>query len=168
MPNSATAKIKSAHKPLFWIFILGAFLVALVAAYLFVFRQSPQRYMLIVGPHKDGQIASDNKTSSYKLTPAKTAAEQERGLSGTKRLASDQGMVFLYDTYEEHCFWMKDMHYSLDIIWVDDAKRVTAIEHNVPSNSYPQTFCHPSRSVIELNAGEAARAGIQEGQRLKF
>src|SRR5690242_15708811 len=50
---------------------------------------------------------------------ADTPAKQQQGLSGTASLPLDQGMLFIFPKDGTYAFWMKDMNYSLDIIWID-------------------------------------------------
>ncbi len=79
-------------------------------------------------------------------------------------------MLFVFEGVAVQCFWMKDMHFSIDIIWLDAEKRVVHIEKDVSPETYPRTFCpsKPAKYVIELSAGEASRSSIRPGQKLSF
>ncbi|QQS20093.1 DUF192 domain-containing protein [Candidatus Saccharibacteria bacterium] len=107
---------------------------------------------------------------SYNLEKAVSPALREKGLGDRKNLAKGKGMLFVFETPEKVCFWMKDMKFSIDIIWLDAQKRVTHIEQAVSPSTYPQSYCpdQPAKYVIELNTGEAARSGIHTGQTLSF
>lgn len=158
MPNSATKKIVSAHK---FALLGGALFVAGTVAVLLtsiVVRRDTTPVLLHVA----------NKT--YQLTVVRTAADQEKGLGGRVTLPQNQGMLFAYHAEGTRCFWMKDTHFPLDMVWVDGQKRVRHIEHDISPTSYPATFCPrvPAQYVIELNAGEAARARMQNGETLVF
>lgn len=85
-------------------------------------------------------------------------------------MAQDQGMLFVFNAPDTVCFWMKDMRFSLDIIWLDAQKEVVHIEKNVSPETFPKTYCpdKPAQYVIELNAGEAARNHLVAGHRLSF
>ena len=50
---------------------------------------------------------------------AVTAKEKERGLSGRKELKSGTGMLFLNDHKEVYPYWMKEMQFPLDFVWID-------------------------------------------------
>lgn len=174
MPNNETAKTKWARKPVFWwatsiIALFGASSLILLPM---ILRETPKDYVLKVyhNPDVPSHHWGPLKSSpwAYYLKAARTADEQTKGLSGTKELASNRGMIFLYEDTAERCFWMKDMNYAIDMIWVDESYKVTAIEHGVRPDSYPKTFCHDAHYVIELNAGEASKAGLKQGQRLNF
>ena len=88
-----------------------------------------------------------------------------QGLSGREILPPDSGMLFIMDTIAKHGIWMKDMHFSIDIIWTDDSGRVVTIVPNAAPESYPNIFYAdaPARYVLEVNAGFAAEHGISVG-----
>lgn len=88
-----------------------------------------------------------------------------RGLSGRESMSDNQGMLFIFEQAGEHCFWMKDMNFSLDMIWLNANKQVIHQESKVDPATYPQSFCpdEPAQYVIELKAGLSAQLGIKEG-----
>jgi uncharacterized membrane protein (UPF0127 family) len=94
----------------------------------------------------------------------------EKGLSGRQSLAPDAAMLFTFDEAKAWCFWMKDMAFSLDIIWLDDSKRIVAIAPNLAPETYPQDYCppKPARYVVEVNAGTAAQLGLKPGDQVSF
>jgi uncharacterized membrane protein (UPF0127 family) len=157
MPSNETAKTKSAPKTsrrrLTFAIAGGLLIVCLLA--LGVALASKAR---LHAPN--GHI--------FLLSRAVTDQEQKRGLGGTPSLAPDRGMLFPYAKAQERCFWMKDMRYSLDIIWVGADKKVTHIEKNLAPSTYPESFCASAQYVIELNAGQAGQTGITKGQTLQF
>jgi hypothetical protein len=107
---------------------------------------------------------------SFSLEVAQTEHARELGLGARASLPADHGMLFVFDHVAPECFWMKDMHFPLDIIWVSSDKKVVHIEQNVSPSTYPNSFCpvEPVKYVIELNAGMAARADIRAGESLDF
>jgi len=107
---------------------------------------------------------------AYHLEIAATPAAQQKGLGGRATMPVDQGMLFLFDHPALECFWMKDMHFALDIVWLDANQRIGAIESNVSPSTYPRTFCPklPAKYVIELDAGRAAVVGLRVGQSLTW
>lgn len=62
---------------------------------------------------------------------AKTREEQRQGLSDRDRLPWDRGMLFLYEEPGFYAFWMKDMRFDIDIVWIRD-RRIVHIHHRVP------------------------------------
>lgn len=99
-----------------------------------------------------------------------TPAARQQGLSGRGGLADNSGMLFVFNENSADCFWMKDMQFSIDILWLNEAKQVLYSVQNVDPASYPHSFCppEPARYVIELPAGRAGSLGIRDGQTLDF
>ena len=64
--------------------------------------------------------------------------------------------------------WMKDMHFNIDIIWLNESTRITSIAPDLSPSTYPQTYCADAKYVVELPAGEAARQGLRVGQTVKL
>lgn len=104
------------------------------------------------------------------LQVAATLTEQQKGLGGRPSLAQNQGMLFSFGKASVHCFWMKDMHFPLDMIWVGSNKQALSVQSGVSPDTYPRTLCPnvPAKYVIELNDGQAAQAGIHTGETLTF
>ncbi|MBI2100631.1 MAG: DUF192 domain-containing protein [Candidatus Vogelbacteria bacterium] len=96
--------------------------------------------------------------------------ERSRGLSGRTRLASNEGMLFVFDAPGSYGFWMKEMNFPIDIIWLDEDWRITGITANLSPDSYPQVFYPPEpvKYVLEVNAGLAAAQQLSIGAKLKL
>ncbi|MEK7105522.1 MAG: DUF192 domain-containing protein [Patescibacteria group bacterium] len=98
-----------------------------------------------------------------------TAELQRQGLSGHKELTDDQGMLFVFDDLIARTFWMKDMTFAIDIIWIYDG-RVVGIEKSMqpPAASdgtiYVASSPEPVDHVLEVAAGWSDRHGVQVGQ----
>ena len=92
------------------------------------------------------------------LEYAKTPAELSTGLSNRNVMARDMGMLFVFDKSATHCFWMKDMYFDIDIVWLDADKRIVAKELRVSPDTYPRNYCPDVKAqyVVEVNAGFAA------------
>jgi uncharacterized membrane protein (UPF0127 family) len=93
---------------------------------------------------------------------------QEKGLGGRASISDHEGMLFVFDQADMHCFWMKDMQFPIDMLWLDASKTVVHLEQNVPPDSYPKTYCpeQSSNYVLEVQAGLSAKAGVGVGSRL--
>ncbi|MEN9621568.1 MAG: hypothetical protein RLZZ67_2 [Candidatus Parcubacteria bacterium] len=93
---------------------------------------------------------------------------RENGLSGFKGLSDKELMLFKFDNDDTVGFWMKDMLFSIDIVWVDSAMKVISIEKNVSPATFPKVFypAKPSRYVLELAAGITERIGTKIGDTL--
>ncbi len=110
------------------------------------------------------------KRQTIRLDIAQSEAAREKGLGGRKNMTDDKGMLFVFDKPAVECFWMKDMQFSIDIIWLNTAKQVVHIEHNLSPETYPASYCPklPAKYVVELNAGQAEKLGISPGDTLKL
>lgn len=110
---------------------------------------------------------SDTKlgSKSYNLEVADTAEARQLGLSGRETLQDDAGLLFVFDEPGRQCFWMKDMKFSIDIIWLDANKKIVQLEKNIAPSTYPNTFCADNAQyVVELKAGQIRDAKIARGQ----
>ncbi len=106
----------------------------------------------------------------YHAETADTTAQQAKGLSGRITLAPNEAMLFRFKSQGKYCFWMKDTHFALDMLWINQEKKIVDIKQNVLPNTYPQTFC-PSENtqyVLEVNAGTAHGLKLQTGDSVSF
>jgi hypothetical protein len=89
------------------------------------------------------------------------------GLMRREHLAAFAGMVFVFPAQAEHPFWMKNTLIPLDMIFIDDELRVVGIIENAePLTDTMRSVTVPSRYVVEVNGGFAARHGITVGTRV--
>jgi uncharacterized membrane protein (UPF0127 family) len=104
--------------------------------------------------------------------------QRTKGLSIKDALAENDAMLFVFDTAGEHSFWMKNMKFPIDIIWLDSNKNVVHIEHNLQPCSL-NVFCptykpdnnnnnNSSLYVLETVAGFAKKHNIVEGTIVEF
>lgn len=108
--------------------------------------------------------------SDLTLEIAETPDERRQGLSDRSSLGALDGMLFVFAEEGRHSMWMKDMLFSLDIIWIDDERRVVFIEEYVSPETYPRTFAspEPARYVLEVDAGRASEEGWDLGSVLEL
>lgn len=101
---------------------------------------------------------------------ADTPTERERGLSGREKLSDREGMLFEFNREDKYCFWMKDMNFAIDIIWINANKKVVDVKTDVSPDTYPATFCpnEPALFVVEVNAGKANEWQISNGVSADF
>ena len=105
-----------------------------------------------------------------KAQVAQTPAEKERGLSGRDYLESNEGLLFIFNQSGFYPFWMKDMKFPIDIVWISEDKKVIDISENISPETYPQTFTSklPARYVLEVNAFWIRKSGIKLGDAVSF
>ncbi len=131
---------------------------ALVAFTLWYYRQHPLSTRVKIRDHV------------FLVDVAVTPEDKERGLAYRDFLASDRGMLFIYDHKGQYDFWMKGMRFPLDFVWLDD-KRVVDITANVPvaANGTLPAY-HPKvpvNQVLEVPAGTIENIGITIGDTLE-
>ena len=95
-----------------------------------------------------------------------------QGLMYRDHMADDRGMIFLFPQSGEYAFWMKNTIIPLDMIWIDDAKKVVHVAHDVPPCQADPCPSYPpganARYVLEVAAGVAAKHHVSDGDVLKF
>lgn len=96
--------------------------------------------------------------------------EQILGLSGREKLPDGTGMLFVFPKSEKHLFWMKDMKFDLDMIWIDEKLNVVYIKENARPELYPESYGPDvdAKYVFEINAGFAEKYNLKIGDRVEF
>lgn len=104
------------------------------------------------------------------LYVADEPAEHARGLSYISALPEGTGMLFMFSESYIPRFWMKDMQFTLDILWIDADGVIVDMDHNVAPETYPDVFSPeiPVQYVAELPAGFATENNIEVGDALLF
>ncbi len=105
------------------------------------------------------------------LERVSSPSDVRQGLSGRESLGLNEGMLFDFGRQDEHCMWMKDMNFAIDIIWLDSEGKVVSALSNVPPESYPDVFCNedePASYVLEVNAGIVEMARVVPGQQIEL
>lgn len=99
----------------------------------------------------------------FTLDIADTPGKMRLGLSEHDTIPTDEGMVFVYSSVSERCFWMQDMRIPIDIVWLNDERHITHIEQSLSPDTYPKTYCAEAQYVVELAAGTAKELGFKVG-----
>ena len=148
------------NKKVFWVCVaLGALIIVGVT----MGRASPQ-------PIEQATPFVTIKNTKIFVEIADTDAARVRGLSGRDALAEDHGLLFVFQEETQADFWMKDMKFPIDIIWIDAQKKIIHIEHSLSPATYPKTFSPEALSlyVLEVPAGFAKSHDILVGDSLTF
>lgn len=121
----------------------------------------------------EGSITINDK--KFNLYVADTVEELQKGLSGRDNLKDDEGMLFVFSEKGEHAFWMRDMKFPIDIIFINDNKIVDIYRNVQPpednsSTSQLPTYApsEPSNYVLEVKAGLSEKNDITEGDTVKI
>lgn len=102
-----------------------------------------------------------------------TEAKRTQGLSGRKSLPKDVGMLFIFPFKAPLTFWMKDMNFSLDFVWIADG-RVVEVNADIPPPSLtggvPKVInpANYADRVLELNSGYIESHHIKVGDKVSL
>lgn len=102
---------------------------------------------------------------------ADTDVKRQQGLMFREGLPEDAGMLFIFEEEARYSFWMKNMRFPLDIIWIDKNKRIVDIKTDVPAcneTCESLTPCDKTLYVLEVNAGFTKKNEIKIGDRVSF
>ncbi|HEX8931866.1 MAG TPA: DUF192 domain-containing protein, partial [Patescibacteria group bacterium] len=78
----------------------------------------------------NGKITINNTTFDVEIV--KTDKDKEIGLTKYSSIAQNQGMLFLFDTPGFYAFWMKNMKFPIDLIFIHDNTVVSLVENATP------------------------------------
>lgn len=107
----------------------------------------------------------------FQVEIADTDATRQMWLMYRESLPSQSGMLFVFDTSYPHGFWMKNTLLPLDMIWIDEDKKIVDIQTAIPCNADPCPSYIPSGNatyVLEINGWWADRYDLQTGDIVDF
>jgi uncharacterized membrane protein (UPF0127 family) len=146
----------------FAIFTAIPLLLIIGLGYLYMYKNTPP-----ASDAKNGDMLTF-AGETFSIEIASTQPAQVRGLSGRSSLPEGTGMLFWFTRDGLYPFWMPDMRFSIDIVWIDKNWTVVHIEEGVAPETYPQTFSSPvpARYVLELPSGTITRINGKIGQKV--
>ncbi len=153
-----------------------AFIVVAVIIVIFVYIFSHRTQSTVISGQNSLHASQPNYEyvvlggKSFNVEVARTEFELERGLSGHKPLADNEGMIFVFSKPDRHGFWMKDMNFPIDILWIDENFKIVHIEKSVLPQSFPKVF-YPEASVLyvlEISAGLTSDLLVKVGDQVVF
>ena len=110
-----------------------------------------------------------------KVEIADTKEKRSKGLGGRESLATDSGMLFIFEKLDKYAFWMKGLSFPLDFIWIkgDRVMEVTQdVKPPLPGQSDESLPIYSSKvdidKVLEVNSGMANQLNIKEGSIIKL
>lgn len=111
------------------------------------------------------------RNTTFIVDVAVTPKEKEVGLGNRNVLEGNHGMLFVYDIKARYPFWMRDMRFPIDILWIDD-RTIVDITKNVPLSDKPLNelpIYHPTvpvDKILEVNAGLVDEYAITVGDKI--
>jgi len=145
-----------------WSIVTAVGVIALAAVFAYAYKTPP------MPPQHISQVTIGSTTVQVEV--ADTDAKRELGLSYRDSLLQGHGMLFVFSSAEAYGFWMKDMSFSIDMIFADKEGKIVTIYKDASPDSYkknpPEIFypTTPALYVLEVPAGFAREHGIAEGQ----
>lgn len=112
------------------------------------------------------KIAGQN----IKVALALSEETQQQGLSGRSELKENEGMLFIFAQPDKYPFWMKDMNFAIDIIWIDKDMKVVYIKKDAFPESYPENFlpAEKAKYVLEVPSGFSEKNNLKIGDSIVF
>ena len=145
--------------------ILGIILL-LIAVALFLCAQNNN----LENNNNISEICFENKCFDVEI--ADTSEKRERGLMNREYLELNSGMLFLFEEENKYSFWMKNVLISLDIIWIDQNKKVVFIKENAEpcKTEECESFKSDNKAlyVLEMNGGLAEKIELNIGDEVEF
>lgn len=140
---------------------ISLFFFAFVFSFLiffFIFKGS-------VGP-KDAFVSLGGTTINVQVV--RSPAELTLGLSGRESL--EGGMWFVFPKADYYAFWMKDMKFPIDIIWIAEDFTIVDIKENAQPDSFPEAFRPKAEAlyVLEVPAGFSKENQLRIGYKVTF
>jgi uncharacterized membrane protein (UPF0127 family) len=140
---------------------LGIAIVVLACAasyFIFIHKANP--------PLKQNEVRVGDAVFTVEI--ASSTVEKARGLSFRDGLADGHGMLFLFSSGIQS-FWMKDMRFSIDMIWIGGGKVIGFSENVAPQPGAAvwelKIYNSPDGTdkVLEVPAGAVAKDHIKTG-----
>lgn len=143
--------------------VLPVFIFLIIFSFFTIFKPSSFE-------KSDGERVIKLRETKIVVEVVDTDEERAQGLSGRTSLPQDRGMFFVFPQKSRHEFWMKDMKFPLDFIWIDEDK-VVDLTRSVPypkENESPVTIIPkvPVDKVLEVNAGVIDSSQVKIGDQL--
>ena len=111
-----------------------------------------------------------NNDLRLKSDVSSTTNERTVGLSKYDSLRPNESMLFIFEEKGLYSFWMRNMKFPIDIIWLNENKEVVSIKENADPADYPQSYGPDDDSlyVLETVAGFASENSIALGDQMSW
>lgn len=148
-------------------------LIIVIAAGLLFYTGKISDIPFVPQTPKQTQVLINGTTINVEI--ADTQSKRGKGLGGRENLATDAGMLFIFERQDMYSFWMKGLKFPLDFIWIRGGKIVDVTE-NVslagPDQKDENLPIYQSKELIdkllEVNAGFVSIHGIKVGDTIKI
>jgi len=152
----------------------GALVLAILGGILFILESTAKPIpdeIIVASTNSDAEIKSVTiGGQEVKVDLALTPLSQGEGLSRREKLKENEGMLFVFAKTGRYYFWMKEMKFTIDIIWFDEGKRIVYMKKDARPDSYPDLFGSDveAKYVLEVNSGFADKNNLKVGDLVEF
>jgi hypothetical protein len=109
---------------------------------------------------------------SFEVELAQNSWQRAKGLMFKEEMDENQGMLFVFPKPGLYNFWMKNVRFPSDLIWIDQEKKIVDLKlQQQPCSASSCSAIEPkskAQYVLELKGGMASKAGMTVGSQLKF
>jgi len=152
-------------------FIYLLVVAVLVAAFAWVYKNGLLDFKAL-STYKEGEVSI--RGEQFRVEVADTPTKREVGLGGKEPLEQNEGMLFIFETLRSRSFWMRDVTFPIDIIWIAEESVVgfdidVQPEPGVPLHKLTHyRSIEPVDMVLEVPAGTVDRIGIIAGDSVSY
>lgn len=118
---------------------------------------------------KEGELTFLKNQEKLTIEIADNEEETTQGLMYRRSMPDSCGMVFIFTDSQPRSFWMKNTYLPLDILYLDESKKIVTIQANrTPFSEEEIPSFENAKYVLEVNAGYCKRKGIEKGDVVKW
>ncbi len=123
---------------------------------------------------KEGELSifkstTDSIIANFDIEIAETEYETQTGLMYRESMEENQGMLFVFDDVARHSFYMKNTQIPLDIIYLDENRKIASFQKNTkPFDETGLPSQVPIKYVLEINGGLSDKLGMQIGDSIAY
>jgi uncharacterized membrane protein (UPF0127 family) len=118
---------------------------------------------------QQAQLPEVQLTAGVNLIHAELADDftsRMQGLMYRKSLPANGGMLFVFDSPDTQCMWMKNTLIPLSVAFLADDGTIVNIADMQPQTEDPHCAAHPVRYALEMEQGWFAQHGVRPGMKL--
>ena len=148
------------------IWIIGAVICLIIVGFAIRSRTSQVQYSPYGNEISIVTLGEIDFSAEVVASSEKTAL----GLSGRESICEKCGMIFVFNEEDYRPFWMKDMKFDLDMIYISGDK-IIYIAKNVPHEKGMKEVVRPDAradKILEVNAGTSDGLGLKVGDTLRI
>ncbi len=131
----------------------------LVACALFAVGQTSAQNL----PQNLATVTLNAGMHNIRAQVAATGEQRQMGLMYRSSMPAHEGMLFIFDSPTQQCFWMRNTPLPLSIAFLRDNGSIVNIEDMKPQTDDSHCSAEPVRHVLEMHQGWFAKRGIKAG-----